>query len=199
LAGIINLNRESEMKKMLFAAVLVAAGFAYCLDLKFTAKTGDADFDIRLNKVNDDAKLDLKLFTKELSLEYKVEEKTINENMIKLKMEPAEVFLVLETAKLTKKEPVEIFNIYKTDKKQGWGVMLKKAGIDMKMREFKAIQKKAHYKSEKTKRDQLQKEEKASMKKHDGKMKDAEPVVPVEKKGELKIEKSAVGGEKKSK
>jgi hypothetical protein len=163
------------MKKMLMAAVLAAAGFAYCLDLGFVAKTGDADFDIRLNQVNDDAKLDIKLFTKDLALEYKVEEKTINEGLIKLKMEPAEIFLALETAKLTKKEPAEIFNIYKTDKKQGWGVMLKKAGIDMKMREFKALHKKAHYKSEKKKRDQLKKDEDASMKLHDEKMKDVKP------------------------
>jgi hypothetical protein len=187
------------MKKMLMAAVLAAAGFAFCLDLGFTAKTGDADFDIKLNQVNDDAKLDIKLFTKELALEYKVEEKTINENMTKMKMEPAEIFLVLETAKLTKKEPAEVFKIYKADKKQGWGVMLKKAGIDMKMREFKALHKKAHYKSEKKKRDQLQREEKASMKKHEEKMQNAEPVVPAEKKGDMKIEKSSVGGEKKSK
>jgi hypothetical protein len=146
------------MKKMIFLIIAVLVIALNGIELGFSAKTGDAEFDMFLNDVNTTAKMDLRLFKSEISAEYKTTDKTIDEGMVKLKMEPAELYLSLEMAKIMKKEPVEVMNVYSSNKNEGWGVIAQKMGIKPGSREFKALKKKTQYKKDKHKRDKLNKE-----------------------------------------
>jgi len=146
------------MKKMIFLIIAVLVIALNGIELGFSAKTGDAEFDMFLNDVNTTAKFDLKLFRTEISAEYKATDNTIDEGLVKLKMEPAELYLSLEMAKIMKKEPVEVMNVYSANKKEGWGVIAQKMGIKPGSREFKALKKKTQYKKDKHKRDKLNKE-----------------------------------------
>jgi len=146
------------MKKLIFLTAVTMIFSAYSIDLGFSAKTGDAEFDMFLNDVNNTAKVDLKTFRTEVAAEYKVDNKTMDEGLIKLKMEPADLYLSLEMAKIVKKEPVEVMKVYSENKNEGWGVIAKKMGIKPGSREFKGLKKKTQYKKDKHKRDKMKKE-----------------------------------------
>lgn len=152
------------MKKMIFITAMAIMFSLQGIELGFSAKTGDAEFDMFLNDVNMNAKADLKVFRTQISAEYKTTDNTIDEGLIKLKMEPAELFLSLEMAKLTKKEPAEVMKVYSANKKEGWGVIAKKLGIKPGSKEFKALKAKSKYKKEKSKKEQYRKEEQKSKK-----------------------------------
>lgn len=172
------------MKKIIFLTALVIVFALNGVDLSFVAKTGDADFDLHLSDVNMAAKVDLKAFMDETAVEYKSDNVTLSAAMNKYKMEPAELYLTLEIAKITKKEPSAVMIVYSENKKEGWGAIAKKLGIKPGSREFKALKKKTIYKKEKNKRDRMKKEDEKTKKINDEKAKDIKPVEPAEKKSE---------------
>ncbi len=125
------------MKK--FLSLLSALILSVSVFAQISFKTDDAQFDADLNSVNGNAKLDLKLFNKNLSIEYGVPEKKVEEMNTVNKMEPAEVFLALELAKLSKKKLDDVLAVYKTDKDKGWGYIAKQMGIKPGSAEFHAL------------------------------------------------------------
>jgi len=146
------------MKKMFFIAFCAVILALNGLDIEFKANTGDANFDIHLNDVNIIAKAKIELFRTETAAEYKVSNSLMDEALIKLKMEPAELYLSLEMAKITKKEPAEVMKVYTQNKKEGWGVIAKKLGIKPGSNEFIGLKKKTQFKKEKHKREQMSKD-----------------------------------------
>ena len=102
-------------------------------------KTDDAQFDADLNGINDNAKLDIKLFNKNMSIEYGIPEKKVEEIKVVNKMEPAEVLLALELAKLSKKSIDDVLKVYKDNKANGWGYIAKQMGIKPGSKEFHAL------------------------------------------------------------
>ena len=117
--------------------ILTAALYSFSFG-QIEFKTDDTEFDANLNGVNDKAKLDIKLFDKNLSIEYGVPEKKIEE-LHTVKMEPAEIFMAFELAKLSKKSVDDVVNVYKTDKAKGWGYIAKQMGIKPGSKEFHAL------------------------------------------------------------
>jgi len=152
------------MKKIIFLAAAVMLFTLNGADLSFVAKTGDADFDFHLRDVNIYARADMKLFRAEISFEYKVEDQLIDEGLINLKMEPAELFLALEIAKLMNRDINEVVKVYSLNKKEGWGVITQKMGIKPGSREFIALKRKTQYKKERYKREKLRKESEKTQK-----------------------------------
>lgn len=146
------------MKKIIFLMAAVLLFSLNAVDLSFVAKSGDGELDIHLNDVNKTAKMDLSAFMVEMSAEYKSDKVTLSDAMVKFKMEPADLYLSLEIAKITNKEPAVVMNVYSENKKEGWGVISQKLGIKPGSREFKALKKKTQYRKEKHKRDQMKKE-----------------------------------------
>jgi len=170
------------MKKLFFTAFCAMLIALNGIDLQFIAKTGDADFDIHLNDVNIMAKADIEGFRAEMTAEYNADNKILDQGLVKLKMEPAELFLTLEMANKAKKEPAEVIKVYSANKKEGWGVIAQKLGIKPGSREFKAMKKKTQFKKDKHKREQLKKESEKADKLRDEKAKDLKPVEESEKK-----------------
>ncbi|HAQ60788.1 TPA: hypothetical protein DCR49_02100 [Candidatus Delongbacteria bacterium] len=182
------------MKKLVFLTAVAMIFSVYGLDLGFSAKTGDAEFDMFLNDVNNTAKVDLRTFRTEVSAEYKVDDKTMDAGLIKFKMEPAELYLSLEMAKIMKKDPAEVMKVYSENKKEGWGVIAKKMGIKPGSREFKGLKKKTQYKKDKHKRDKMKKESQKMQ--NDAKEKEKNLPEDNESKSDGKVDKKNMKSEK---
>lgn len=146
------------MKKMIFLMTAVLLFSLNGVDLSFIAKTGDGELDLQLNDVNKTAKMDLSTFMGEMSVDYKADKITLSDAMVKFKMEPADLYLSLEIAKITNKEPAVVMNVYSENRKEGWGAIAKRLGIKPGSKEFKTLKKKTQYRKEKHKRDQMKKE-----------------------------------------
>ena len=164
------------MRKLLFTALTALLVTAYGLDLDFKAKTGDAELDMHLKDMNVMERARLELFKAETAKEYKVEGSMIDNALLKLKLEPADLYMSLEFAKITNKKPAEVINIYSENKGEGWGAVAKRLGIKPGSREFKALKAKTKYKKDNHKRDRLKKEDVKAKKVQDEEDKDIKPV-----------------------
>jgi hypothetical protein len=67
------------------------------------------------------------------------------------KLQPAEVYLVLELGKLTGKSPASVIAIYKKNKGKGWEAVARALGIKPGSPEFKALKNAAAEKNKKIK------------------------------------------------
>ena len=124
------------MKKYILFILLF--GFFSGIQAQIAFRTGSADLDSHLNTVNKDAKQNLPKYKMDLSVEYKVSVKKIN-SIFALKMEPAEVYLVLRIAKITGRSIDDVLRIYKANKNKGWGYISKQLGIKPGSPEFHAL------------------------------------------------------------
>jgi len=98
--------------------------------------TGNSEMDADLSKINVNAKLDFGAFKTNLNLSYNISEKKIDYLSISVKMEPAEIYLALELAKLSGKSIDDVVEIYKVHKEKGWGYIAKQIGIKPGSPEF---------------------------------------------------------------
>lgn len=116
------------MKKFLFPLLMLVVGTNFqAQSLSFTAKTGDAELDLSLNDINIQAKADLTLFKKDLSVEFNLS--TSKVDLYLKTMEPADVYMAVLVSSITSK-PVETVNTcYTKNKGKGWGVIAKEMGI----------------------------------------------------------------------
>ena len=101
--------------------------------------TGDAELDLELTRMNSNAKGDFTAFKADLSLSYNVPEKEIDRLHVSLKMEPAEIFLALEVAKISKRSLTDVIEVYTEHKEKGWGFIAKQLGIKPGSPEFHAL------------------------------------------------------------
>ncbi len=113
---------------LLFLAVISNAQILY--------NTGNAEFDIDLNKINVNAKLDFEAFKTDINLSYNISEKKIDYLSVSVKMEPAEIYLALELSKISGKPVDDVIEIYKVHKNKGWGYIAKQLGIKPGSPEF---------------------------------------------------------------
>lgn len=123
-----------SLNYILIFAVFSVAIFLITTSLSFDAQTGDKQFDEKLNEINKDALADLKAFKSNVATFYLMEETEVS-NMMSL-MEPAEIILALELAKLTNKPLREIVNHYHDHKALGWNKILLSLGIKKNSTEF---------------------------------------------------------------
>jgi hypothetical protein len=86
-----------------------------------TYNSGDQELDKELAEINSTAKLDLAKFKGELLTTYKIPAVKVEE-LLKEKMEPAEILLAAKISSIAKKPLELVVTSYKTNKNKGWGV-----------------------------------------------------------------------------
>lgn len=137
------------MKKLLIAASLSFYTLVNAQNFALTAKSGDVELDASLNEINTKAKIDLPLFKKDLSIEFNIGETKIDK-MLNAQMSPADVYMTLQVADLTKKDPEVVATAYEANRTKGWGAIAKDMGIKPGSAEFHALKGKAKNKKDKS-------------------------------------------------
>jgi hypothetical protein len=139
------------MKTKMIATVLCAfvVMLSRAQNFSLQAKSGDVELDASLNDINIKAKADLTLFKKDLSLEFNIGEPKVDKLIVDMKMSPADAFMTLQLAQMTKKEPDVVAQSFTINKDKGWGVIAKEMGIKPGSPEFHALKGKAKNKKDK--------------------------------------------------
>ncbi|WP_157515076.1 hypothetical protein [Gaetbulibacter saemankumensis] len=99
------------------------------LSAQISFKTGSVQLDADLNTINRDARTDINLFMRDLSLSYNVSEGKLNYMYANLKMIPGDMYLSLEFSREARVSLDRVINVYKTHKSKGWGFIAKELGI----------------------------------------------------------------------
>lgn len=122
-----------------------------CFGFTQLFNTGSPELDANVSSINAQAQVDFSAFSAELSLEYGVSIKKINELHTSVKMNGGDIFLALEISKLSKKPLNDIISIYKANRDKGWGYIAKQAGIKPGSPAFHALKGNAKNKNAKGK------------------------------------------------
>lgn len=118
------------MKKMIFRVFLL-----FCLLLPATVW---ADLDSFLGGLNVQAQADLPGFKAKLSAQFGVPLPRIDTIITQVKA-PADVFMCLQLAQMSRKSPETVVTTYQVSKGKGWGVIAKELGIKPGSGEFHAL------------------------------------------------------------
>jgi len=139
------------MKKKLIAIMLITFSvmLSHAQNFSLQAKSGDVELDASLDEINIKAKTDITLFKKDLSLEFNIGEPKIDKLIVDMKMSPADAYMTLQIADMTKKEPDAVAKSYTVNKDKGWGLIAKEMGIKPGSPEFHALKGKAKGKKDK--------------------------------------------------
>lgn len=119
------MNKRSLPAAMALAAVLLA-GPAWADDFGFLAS------------MNVQAQANLGGFKVQLSARFGLPEARV-ETIIRTVGQPADAYMVLRTAELTKQPPDRVVTVYQANKGKGWGVIAKEMGIKPGSAEFHAL------------------------------------------------------------
>jgi hypothetical protein len=136
------------MKKLLLFVSVFATTIINAQNFSVSAKTGDNELDVSLSNINTNAKADINLFKKDLSIEFNIGEPKIDK-MLEIQMSPADIFMTLQVADIVKKDPDVVCESYKKNKDKGWGLIAKELGVKPGSPEFHALKGKAKNKKEK--------------------------------------------------
>ena len=121
------------------AAFVLAAAALPSSAQRIAFKSGDANLDVTLNSINLQAKADIGNFSAQLSVDFGVEQAQLQSWISVERLEPAEVYLVLELGRIAGKPPVYVIEAYKKNKGKGWGAVARSLGIKPGSPEFKAL------------------------------------------------------------
>ena len=121
--------------------VLIILPTFVCAALDFN--TGDAEFDLTLKEINLEAEADIEGFKADISLTYNISQNKLEYLFVEIEMEPADVYMTLELAKITDNSVDDVVNVYKENRGKGWGVIAKELGIKPGSDEFKALKNKS--------------------------------------------------------
>ena len=134
------------MRKILLISFL----FIFCSGsfAQISFNTGSVELDANLNIINTNAKSDLTSYKSELNISYNLPIVKFD-YMLSINMQPAEIFLVVEIARLSRKSVDMVIESYKTHKSKGWGYIAKEMGIKPGSDEFHALKGKSKEKSHK--------------------------------------------------
>ncbi len=113
--------------------------------------SGDKELDVTLNDINVKANEDKITFKKSLSTEFGLSEVKIDKIMVGSNMTPADTYMTLQIAEMTKKDPEVVASSFVKNRDKGWGEVAKEMGIKPGSPEFHALKGKAKNKKEKTK------------------------------------------------
>lgn len=139
------------MKKVLSVFYVLFLAVSAYSQVSFSAKTGDSEFDATLSDMNVRAKADLKLFKKDLSVSFGVNEGKLDNLMVSYNMQPADLYMALQLAKETTKPVEQVAESFKSNKDKGWGVIAKELGIKPGSKEFHELKNNAKGKNDKMK------------------------------------------------
>ena len=142
------LVKTIPMRTFILFLCFTATSFgAFAQTVTFKAGTGDKELDVSLSDLNASAKLDLPGFKAEMNLSFNCGNQKIDELLVK--MQPGDVFMVLQIANLAKKDMDKIVAAW--EKKRGWGQIAKDMGIKPGSPEFHTMKKNAKDKKDKMK------------------------------------------------
>jgi hypothetical protein len=127
------------MSRRVFFCAVLAAGIVVPLAAQITFRSGDRELDGVLTSLNIEAAARIGPFTADLSVSYGVPQPQIQGWLSKDKLQPAEAFLVLELARISKKKPAVVLEIYKKNRGAGWGAVARSLGIKPGSAQFKAL------------------------------------------------------------
>jgi hypothetical protein len=121
---------------------VLALGAAICIPIaaqSFSFNTGDASLDVTLNSINVQAQANIGPYTADLSATFGVGQPQIQVWLTQEKLQPAEVYLVLEMGRIVSQPPATVIAAYKKNKGKGWGAVARALGIKPGSAEFKAL------------------------------------------------------------
>jgi hypothetical protein len=128
------------MARCFLLATLVLAALGLPLAAQTVAfASGDAGLDATLSSLNVQASADIGSFTAQLSADFGVKQVQIQTWMKAERLQPAEIYLLLELGRIAKKPPAAVLEIYKPNRRKGWGAVAQSLGIKPGSREFKAL------------------------------------------------------------
>lgn len=140
------------MKNLLIIGLAILALNLAAQTVTFKAGTGDKELDVQLNELNTNAKLDMKGFKAEMNVSFNCGNQAVDELMVKMNNNPADVFMLLQIAFQMKKSHDVILASYNRHKvKGGWGAVAKEMGIKPGSPEFHAMKNSAKGKNGKMK------------------------------------------------
>lgn len=100
--------------------------------------TGSSELDADLLIINTSGQNDQSGFKSDMTLSFAVSVKTID-HMFSLNMQPGEVYISLEIARIVKRPVEDVLSVYKVHKAKGWGYIAKEMGIKPGSAEFHAL------------------------------------------------------------
>ena len=157
------------MKQIFF--FLAFLGLSLSLSAQVSFKTGDVELEGDLNKINAKAKIDFGKFKVEMAGTYNIEERKLEHMHVGMEMEPAEIYIALEVAKISKRPIDDVLAAYEKHKDKGWGFIAKQLGIKPGSDEFHALKNGAHKQGSENDQSSKKKEKKKNKNKGKGKNK----------------------------
>jgi hypothetical protein len=124
------------MKKILIAACGIIMSMQAFAQINF--KTGDDGLEKHLNMINLYARAHSSEYWSDLAFEYKADQQKLLTMSKENKMEPADIYMVVELASLVSKTPDEIIALYKL-KGKGWGSVIKQLGLKPDSDDFHSL------------------------------------------------------------
>jgi hypothetical protein len=108
-----------------------------CAALEFN--TGDVELDFTLKELNVEAEADMDGYKADLSVTYDISRNKLEYLFVEIKMEPADVFMTLELARILNISIDAILKVYKENRGKGWGIIAKQLGMKPGSNEFMAL------------------------------------------------------------
>ena len=133
------MNMKKIFISLVFIFLCATLVFSGSISLGYNANTGDADMDLKLGKINIEAKANLNDFKAELKASYNTPGTKIDLMINKDKMQPADVYMAVLLSDIVKKPIDGVVSIYKKNKGKGWGRIAKELGIKPGSKEFHAL------------------------------------------------------------
>jgi hypothetical protein len=136
------------MKKLAFVLVSVfLAGAMNAQTISFNPRTGDVEMDGFLKDISVKAKENVDNFVSDAVATFNIAKDKV-ESLIKI-MDPADVFMTLQTAQIVNKPVDVVKDTYVKNKDKGWGEIAKEMGIKPGSKEFHALKGKVKGKKDK--------------------------------------------------
>src|SRR6478609_11006822 len=99
-------------KNYLLLAFLILVSSFTTFAQGHSSQTGDSELDASLRNININAHADLKLFKKDLCVNFNISEGRLDQLMIAYNLQPADLYMVLEIGKMIHKPHEEICECY---------------------------------------------------------------------------------------
>ncbi len=127
------------MSRRALLCMALAVGIVVPLAAQIAFRSGDGELDGVLNSLNIEAVAQVGPFTADLSVSYGVPQPQIQGWISKDRLQPAEAFLVLELARISRRKPDAVLVLYKKNRGAGWGAVARSLGIKPGSPQFKAL------------------------------------------------------------
>lgn len=136
------------MKKLVvILASVFMAGIMNAQTISFNPRTGDVEMDGFLKDISTKAKENINNFVSDAVTTFNIAKDKV-ESLIKI-MDPADVFMTLQTAQIVNKPVEDVKTAYLKNKDKGWGEIAKEMGIKPGSKEFHALKGKVKGKKDK--------------------------------------------------